>query len=95
MQQALARQPHVVLLRHAVLAAQVAAIGHRDAQAAQRPFEPIESSMGSLKYDIVCYPSCRTSMTVDTAPPAGFAGLAAVERHEFNPTRRLIRKESS
>ena len=29
-------QPDVILLRHAVVAAQVAAIGHRDAQAAQR-----------------------------------------------------------
>ena len=35
-QHVLARQPDVVLLRHAVLAAQVAAVGDRQAQAAQR-----------------------------------------------------------
>ena len=36
-----ARQPDVVLLRHAVLAAQIAAVGHRDAQVAQRPAEAV------------------------------------------------------
>ena len=43
-EQALARQPDVVRLRHAVLAAQVAAIGDRDAQAAQRPAEAIDGA---------------------------------------------------
>ena len=36
-QQFLPWQPDVLLLRHAVVAAQVAPVGHRDAQAAQRP----------------------------------------------------------
>ena len=43
-EQRLARQPDVVRLRHAVLAAQVAAVGDRDAQAAQRPAEAIARS---------------------------------------------------
>ena len=45
---ALARQPGVVGLRHAVLAAQVAAVGHRDAQAAQRPVEAVEDHPGII-----------------------------------------------
>ena len=40
-QQFLPRQPDVLLLRHAVVAAQVAPVGHRDAQAAQRPAKPV------------------------------------------------------
>ena len=40
----LSRGSHdVVRLRHAVLAAQIAAIGDRDAQAAQRTIEAVES----------------------------------------------------
>jgi hypothetical protein len=35
-------QPDVVRLGHAVLAAQVASVGHRNAQAAQRPLKAIE-----------------------------------------------------
>ena len=38
-QEVLARQPDVVVLRHAVLAAQVAAVGDREPQVAQRPAE--------------------------------------------------------
>src|SRR5262245_55669509 len=36
-----ARQPDVVFLRHAILAAQVASVGHRNAQVAQRPPEGV------------------------------------------------------
>ena len=39
---ALARKPGVVRFRHAVLAPQVAAIGDRNAQTAQRPVEPVQ-----------------------------------------------------
>ena len=39
LQDVLARQPHVILLGHAVAAAQVAAVGDREAQVAQRPME--------------------------------------------------------
>jgi len=35
-------QPDVVLLRHAVLAAEIAAVGHRQAQVAQRAVEMVE-----------------------------------------------------
>ena len=41
-QQVGAGQPHVLRLGHAVEAAQIAAIGHRHAQRAQRPVECIE-----------------------------------------------------
>ena len=40
-QHVLARQPDVVVLRHAVFAAQVAAVGDRQPQVAQRPAEAI------------------------------------------------------
>ena len=40
-QHVLARQPDVVVLRHAVFAAQVAAIGDRQPQVAQRPAEEV------------------------------------------------------
>ena len=43
-QQFLPRQPDVILLRHAVVAAQVAAVGDRDAQAAQRPAKLVGES---------------------------------------------------
>ena len=42
-QDVLARQPHVVLLRHAVAAAQVAAVGDRQAQVPQRPLMSVEN----------------------------------------------------
>ena len=45
-QQRLARQPGVVRLRHAVLAAEVAAVGDGDAQAAQRTAEAVENRHG-------------------------------------------------
>ena len=38
----LARQPHVVLLRHAVAAPEVAAVGHRQPQVAQGALELVE-----------------------------------------------------
>ena len=41
-QQVLPRQPDVFLLRHAVLAAEVAAVGDGDAKAPQRPSERID-----------------------------------------------------
>ena len=41
-QHVLARQPHVLLLRHAVLAAQVAAVGDRQPQVPQRTAEAVE-----------------------------------------------------
>ena len=44
-QHVLARQPDVVVLRHAVFAAQVAAVGDRQPQVAQRPPEAIEHSI--------------------------------------------------
>ena len=46
----LARQPDVLLLRHAVLAAQVAAVGDRQAQVAQRraPRSIVQLQVGSL-----------------------------------------------
>jgi hypothetical protein len=42
-QDALAWKPRIVRLRHAVLAAQVAAIRDRDPEAAERPVEPVEN----------------------------------------------------
>jgi len=45
-QQIFARQPHVVLLRHAVLASEVAAVRNRQAHAAQRTRKTIDQSHG-------------------------------------------------
>src|SRR6185436_19633172 len=56
-EQAFSRQPDIVRFGHAVLASQVAAIGHRNAEAPQRTAKTIEKRHGSHKYDIVCYPS--------------------------------------
>ena len=48
-EQILARQPHVVLLRHAVTAAEVAAVGDRQAQVAQRTVESVEQRHWDLR----------------------------------------------
>ena len=45
-QHVLARQPDVVVLRHAVFAAQVAAVGDRQPQVAQRPAEGVIHHVG-------------------------------------------------
>ena len=42
----LARQPEVLVLRHAVVAPQVAAVGHRQAETAQRPAERVDDGTG-------------------------------------------------
>ena len=47
-QQVFARQPGVFGFRHAVLAAEVAPVGDRDAEAAQRPAEEIDHGHGSI-----------------------------------------------
>ncbi len=50
-QQVLARQPHVVGLRHTVMTPEVAAVRDRDAETAQRAREAIEQRHGSPKYN--------------------------------------------
>ena len=52
-QQALARQPHVVRLRHTVKTPEVAAIRDRDPEAAQRAREAIDERHGSPKYNLL------------------------------------------
>ena len=47
-QDVLARQPHVVRLRHAVAAAQVAPVGDREPEVPQRSLVPVEDHSGSL-----------------------------------------------
>ena len=51
-QQVLARQPHVVGLRHAVMTPEVAAVRDGDPEAAQRACEAIEQRHGSPKYSL-------------------------------------------
>jgi hypothetical protein len=51
-EQTLPGQPDVVRLRHAVLTAQVAAIGHRDPEAAQRALKTIENGHGALAFGL-------------------------------------------
>ena len=57
LQDVLARQPHVLLLRHAVLAAEVAAIRDRDPQAAERPRKAIEKGHAQLWIRGGCWPA--------------------------------------
>ena len=52
-QQVLARQPHVVRLRHTVMTPEVAAVRDRDPEAAQRARETIEQRHGSPKYNLL------------------------------------------
>ena len=80
---ALARQPGVVRLGHAVLAAQVAAVGDGDAKTAQRPREPVEGQAAimtpGLGPDVSAVVATRTEQVLlddegETAP-ARFGGM--------------------
>ena len=69
-QEVLPRQPHILLLRHAVLATEVAAVGDREAQAAERPAEPVTNGSGEQRqgrYSLLLRPLERPGSFHSTA----------------------------
>ena len=72
-QDVLARQPHVVRLRHAVAAAQVAPVGDREPEVPQRALMPVEDHW----FIMTRGPDCRLRARHGLDRPTNAAGRAA------------------